>query len=225
MAFHDHLARDPKSEKEFWAIIEETFEQVEPTLTTYPVETREEALESQRFSPGDSIRYRGVSEGYDSRGYFLQLGRRVLLDVEPQIKARKLTRKFAKDWGVVMMCHGFIAAHVLDDSDGLGNLRGGLKRAALYNRDAQRKWIAHLFLHWIDRGIRRKAAEANAEKHIKSVIQNGGYPPRFPTSWFELTLINGTLSQTYNQQHLSSRKLRELKALPKDDIPPIKFPP
>ena len=55
------------------------------------------------------IRYRGVREDLDSRDYFLELGRRFLPEVEQQIKARKLTPKFAKDWGVVMMCHGFIA--------------------------------------------------------------------------------------------------------------------
>ena len=44
MAFYDDLARDPKSEKEFWTIIEETFVQVEAALTDYPAETRDEAL-------------------------------------------------------------------------------------------------------------------------------------------------------------------------------------
>ena len=59
MAFIDDLARDPKSEEEFWAIIEETFEQVEEALTDYPVETREEALEPQRSAPRpDRFRYR-----------------------------------------------------------------------------------------------------------------------------------------------------------------------
>ena len=43
MAFHDDLARDPKSEEEFWAIIEDTFVQIEAVLTTYRVETKEEA--------------------------------------------------------------------------------------------------------------------------------------------------------------------------------------
>ena len=45
MAFDDVLARDPKSEEEFWEIIEETFVQVEGALTDYPAETREEALD------------------------------------------------------------------------------------------------------------------------------------------------------------------------------------
>ena len=129
MAFDDSLARDPRTEDEFWKIIEDTFAQVEPTLTVYPVETREEALEPQRYAPGDVIRYRGASEDYDSRDYFLALGRKFVPRVKRQIKGRRLTPKFAKDWGVVMMCHGFIAAHVLDDSDALGHVRAGLKAA------------------------------------------------------------------------------------------------
>jgi hypothetical protein len=44
MAFSDDLARDPKSEEEFWSIIEETLVQVEGALTAYPAEAREEAL-------------------------------------------------------------------------------------------------------------------------------------------------------------------------------------
>jgi hypothetical protein len=40
MAFDDILARDPKSEKDFWTIIEETFVQVEAVLATYPGDER-----------------------------------------------------------------------------------------------------------------------------------------------------------------------------------------
>jgi hypothetical protein len=44
MSFDDILAFDPKSEEEFWTIIEDTFAQVKSVLTDYQVETREEAL-------------------------------------------------------------------------------------------------------------------------------------------------------------------------------------
>jgi hypothetical protein len=136
MAFHDHLARDPHSEEEFWTIIEETFAEVTSVLTDYPVETEEEALagtlrgDKFRDIALSIIRYRGVDETIDSRDYFLELGRRILPDVKRQIKARKLTPKFAKDWGLVMMCHGFIASHILDDSDGFSHNRAGLLSAA-----------------------------------------------------------------------------------------------
>ena len=132
MAFDDILARDPKSEEEFWTIIEETFVQVEGALTAYPAETREEALAGTlrdgnfKDASISFIRYRGVRDDLDSRDYFLELGRKFLPKVERQIKERKLTANFAKDWGVVMMCHGFISAHILDDSDGLSHNRAGL---------------------------------------------------------------------------------------------------
>jgi hypothetical protein len=44
MAFYEDLARDPKSEEEFWTIIDDTFVQVRGALTDYPAETRDEAL-------------------------------------------------------------------------------------------------------------------------------------------------------------------------------------
>jgi hypothetical protein len=73
MAFYDDLVRDPKSEKEFWTIIEETFVQVEGALTAYPAETREEALAGTlsagnfRNTTVSLIRYRGEDKDIDSR--------------------------------------------------------------------------------------------------------------------------------------------------------------
>jgi hypothetical protein len=104
MAFYDDLARDPKTEKEFWAIIEETFVLVEGALTAYPAETREEALSGAmrggkfKDTSLSFIRHRGVREELDSRDYFLELGREFLPKVERQIKSRELTPKFDKDW-------------------------------------------------------------------------------------------------------------------------------
>jgi len=115
MAFEEDWERDPKTEDEYWTIIEETFVQVEGVLATYQVETREEAFAGHyatafKDASVSFIRHRGVSEDLDGRDYFLELGRRFLPEVEAQIKARKLTPKFAKDWGVVMMCHGSLDA-------------------------------------------------------------------------------------------------------------------
>ena len=227
MAFIDDLARDPKSEKEFWTIIEETFVNVKGVLTDYPAETRDEAL-AGTLRGGKSkdaslsfIRYRGVREDLDSRDYFLELGRRFLPEVEQQIKTRKLTPKFAKDWGVVMMCHGFIASHILDDSDGLFQTRAGQSG----NRDAQRKYVAHLLLHWIGQGLKRKEAEGRVEKHVQEILKRGVFDG-FDESWFESILRErGALAATYDQKHLPNWKLPELKAQPTRDIPPIKFPP
>ncbi len=231
MAFIDDLARDPKSEEEFWTIIEDTFDQVKGALSDYLVETRDEALagtlrirhkgDSFRSSPGDIIRDRGVDSAYDSRDYFLDLGRRLLPGVERQIEARRLTPKFAKDWGVIMMCHGFIASHILDDSDGLSHVRAG----SIFNRDAQRKWIAHQLLGRIDSGCTRQQAESHVEKQIGAIIEGEKFPDGFDKRWFESMLKDGALVQTYNQKHLPIWRLRELAAQPADDIPPIDFSP
>jgi hypothetical protein len=229
MAFDDVLARDPKSAEEFWTIIEETFEQVEGALTDYPVETREEALSGARRGSNfrdasiSFIRYRGVRDELDSRDYFLELGRQFLPEVARQIKARMLTPKFAKDWGVVMMCHGFISAHILDDTDGLDRVRAGQSG----NRNAQRKYVAHLLLHWMRKGLKRKEAEGRVEKHVQEILGRGFSPDGFDQRWFEPILRDrGPLAATYDQKHLPNWKLAELARQLPDDIPPLAyFPP
>jgi hypothetical protein len=231
MAFSDDLARDPKSEEEFWAILEETFTQVEATLTAYPVETREEALKGTlrngnfRDTSLSFIRYRGVDKDIDNRDYFLELGQRVLPDVERQIKARKLTPKFAKDWGVIMMCHGFIASHILDDSDGLSHSRAGLRSVASRSTDAQKKWVAHQILGFMNgpHRLTRKQADARLGEEISRLIDKGEFPIGFGRDWFESIMDNGALRDAYSQKRLTKAQLLELADQPSDDIPPINF--
>jgi hypothetical protein len=231
MAFYDDLARDPKSEEEFWTIIEDTFAQVKSVLTDYEVETREEALSGIlrgvkfKDTAVSIIRYRGVDETIDSRDYFLELGREFLPKVERQIEARKLTPKFAKDWGVVMMCYGFISAHILDDSDGLSRQRTGFKTAEKRNKDTQRKWVVHQLLRWIDSGSTRQRAEGKVEARITAIIRGGKFPEGFDRAWFASMLKGGALAHTYGQKHLPIRKLRDLAQQSTDNIPPINFAP
>src|SRR3984885_12037643 len=168
MAFEESWARDPKNDNDFWNIVEETFSMVAYVLHEHRVETREEALAGTlRLGGGgtftdpiaDIIRYRGVDKDVDSRDYFLSLGRKFLPRVKRQIGSRRLTPKFAKDWGVVMMCHGFISAHILDDSDGLRHLRAGQKSGKIRSKDTQKKWVAHQILAMMESGLRRGHAD------------------------------------------------------------------
>jgi hypothetical protein len=230
MAFYDDLGRDPKSEKEFWTIIEETFVQVEGALTAYPAETREEALAGTlrdgKFKDASLsfIRYRGVREDLDSRDYFLELGRRFLLDLEPQIKARELTPKFAKDWGVVMMCHGFISAHILDDSDGLFHARAGRRSVEARSKDPRKKWVARQILGFMKPGPRRltrKQADARLAEEITQLIEKSEFPTGFDEPWFKSIMDDGALRYAYSQKRLPMALLRELANQPADDIPPI----
>ena len=234
MAFHDGLARDPKNEDEFWNIIEETFEQVEGVLRGYPVETPEEALsgtrrrvdahDSYRGSPGDFIRYRGVDKDYDSRDYFLKLGRKFVPRVERQIKRRCLTPKFAKDWGVVMMCHGFISAHILDDSDGLSHFRAGLKSGENRSKDAQKKWVARQILAMMKAGLRRGQADARLGGRIVELINSKRLPSGFDEQWFASMLDkNRALRDAYGQKRITEAELKRLASQPTDDIPSINF--
>ena len=163
-----------------------------------------------------------MREDLDSRDYFLELGRRFLPEVKHQIEARKLTFKFAKDWGVVMMCHGFISAHILDDSDGLSHQRAGLQKP---NKKAHRKWVAHQLLRWINSGSVRKRAEGKVEAKISAIIRGRKFPDGFDRAWFASMLKAGALAHTYDQKHLPVRKLRELVLQPTDDIPPVDFSP
>jgi hypothetical protein len=234
MAFYDELARDPTSEEEFWTIIEETFVQVEGALTSCDVETREEALtgtrrlqnegDTFRSSPGDFIRYRGVREEYDTRDYFLEIGRRIFPEVERHIKVRKLTPKFAKDWGVVMMCHGFICAHILDDSDGLSHNRAGLLSVESRNTDAQKKWAAHQILGLMKSGFTRTQADAILGTRIGDLLKSEKLPRGFDKKWFGAMLDeNEALRDAYCQKRLTKAQLVELADQPSDDIPQINF--
>jgi hypothetical protein len=101
---------------------------------------------------GQSRRDPGLTNADDSRDYFLELGQRILPEVKQQIEARTLTTKFAKDWGMVMMCHGFISAHILDDSDGLSHQRAGQKSEKIRSKDTQKRWVARQIV--CDDGLR-----------------------------------------------------------------------
>jgi hypothetical protein len=236
VAFSDDLARNPKSEKEFWTIIEDTFIQVEGALFGYRVETKEEAFtgtlrirnkgDTYRSSPGDFIRYRGVDEDYDSREYFLKLGRKFVPEVERQIRSRRLTPQFAKDWGVVMMCHGFISAHILDDSDGLFHARAGRLSVEARNKDPRRRWVARQILGFMKPGrgrLTRKQADARLAKEITQLIEKGEFQTGFDGDWFKSIMDGGALRYAYSQKRLTMAQLHELANEPSDDIPPINF--
>jgi hypothetical protein len=225
---------DPKNDDDFWTIIEEMLSMAEYVLLEHRVETREEAVTGTlRLRHGTTfrdplaafIRYRGVDKDVDSRDYFLELGRKFLPKVARQIKARRLTPKFARNWGVVMTCHGFISAHILDDSDGLSHLRAGRKSAEKRNKDAQRKYVSRLLLHWIDRGHKRKGAEGQVERHIQDILDRGAFPDGFDEGWFKSILREGALAATYDQKHLPLGRLRELAKQPRNDLPPPEYFP
>jgi hypothetical protein len=233
MAFSDDLARDPKSDKEFWTIIEDTFVQVEGVLNGYPVETQEEALAGTlrlrgdgtfRDPTADIVRYRNVGKDVDSRDYFLKLGRKFVPKVERQLKSRRLTPKFVKDWGVVMMCHGFISAHILDDSDGFSHVHAGQKSGKTRSKNPQRKWVARQILAIMETGSTRTQAEAKLGAEIAKFIKTGQFPLGFDREWFASILDENTaLRDAYGQKRITKPELKRLASQPNDDVPSINF--
>jgi hypothetical protein len=148
--------------------------------TGYPAETREEALagtlRDDKFKDASLsfIRYRGVREDLDSRDYFLNLARKFVPEVKRQIRSQRLTPQFAKDWGVVTMCHGFISAHILDDSDGLSHFRAGRKWGKTRSKYPQKKWMARQILAIMETGLTRGQADARLGTRIAefAIVEN-----------------------------------------------------
>ena len=118
------------------------------------------------------------------------------------------------------MCHGFISAHILDDSDGLDRVRSGQSG----NKNAQRKWLAHLIIREIDSGQNRVDAEVAVAEKIKAVLRAGSFPSGFNETWFSSMITRGGLASTYDQKHFSVRRMRHLVQKNLDGIPPIDFP-
>jgi hypothetical protein len=165
-----------------------------------------------------------VDEDYDSREYFLTLGRKFVPRVKRQIKSRRLTPKFAKDWGVVMICHGFIAAQVLDDGDGLSHVRGGKISAEKRNRNQQKRWVAPQILALMKSGYTRTLADARLGTRIGDFTKVGKFPAGFDEAWFNAMLDeNRALRDAYSQKRLSEDRLKDLANQRSDDLPLINF--
>src|SRR5215207_5288017 len=153
--YDDQFTQTPRDEDHFWEMTRDNFEVIKQVLLEPIFETEEEAIsgEHRRNAAGnisripmELIRYRNISPEYDNREYFYSLGRDLIPTVEEHIEWRQLTPAFAQDWGVIMFCHGYVAAHFFDDSDDLSKRRGGKAAAKETSKDAQRVWIARLLL-------------------------------------------------------------------------------
>lgn len=228
--YNEDVARLPKNRKDLWCVLREQFEFVEQVLHRTPVETREEALANSRHRQENgsvlragmnAVRYRNVSNGLDSREHFLEMGRELLPYIAQALDREEWTPEFVQQWGKIMFCHGYVASYVLDDSDDLGNLRGGLRTGKLRSRDAQKKWIAHHLIPLLDAGLKRDAAEQLVTDHVRQIIDGGSYPAGFSAEWFRPIITHGGLASTYDGKHLLVETMRALVNESTDDIPPV----
>lgn len=209
----------------------QNFEIIKQVLLEPIFETEEDAISGKHRRNADGkitntlmemIRYRNISPEYDSRAHFYSMGRALIATVNGHIERRQITPAFTQDWGVIMFCHGYIAAHFFDDSDDLSKRRGGRAAAKESSKDAQRVWIARLLADEL--GVRpgRKAAERTIAERVQAIRDRGGYPPIFPPSWFDAIVdSNGNLKSTYGARQMPATRLPEWTGKEVGALPPI----
>lgn len=211
--YDDEYTQTPRDAEHLWQLARENLELAKQVLLYPHLETEEEALAgtyrlrpdgSRARVPMEVIRFRNTSPGYDNRDHFYEMGRALIPIVERHIELRALSPAFVQDWGKLMFCHGYIAAHFFDDSDDLGSRRGGNAAAQKKSKEKQRVWVARLLQRELKAGMKRKEAERKVAAYIKSVEQRGGCPPSFPAAWFgEILQPNGLLKSTYGARQMS----------------------
>ncbi|MEF2549408.1 hypothetical protein VQ045_19900 [Aurantimonas sp. E1-2-R+4] len=229
--YNDDVTRVPRNEDELWEVLREQFEFVRDVLYDLEVETREEALENVhherlpngRYARGgmNVIRYRGTCVELGQRDHYLAMGRDLLPYIEQAIDQRQYTPDFVQQWGKIMFCHGMVAAFVFDDTDDLAHDRAGWITGQKRSKDAQRKWIAHLMIPLVDKGLPRSEAEGRIFEYVDGLLSEGSFPAGFDRAWFAPITNSEWLVSTYDEKHFALKTMRGLLAEPTDDIPPI----
>lgn len=209
--YNDDVMRAAEDMEDMWAILDEQFEFVEHVLYR-PVESREDAL-AQRYRPSGSkgsrlvISHRDAHPETSQRDHFLKMGRNLAPRVAHLLNERKFTPQFVQAWGMVMYCHGYIAAHIFDSSDDMQAVRAGSRP----KRDAQRQWVAATLLEFIDTGLTRGQAEERTAEKARSIIKSGKFPMGFDVYSFKAILPNGhDLATTYSSKKLTITQMRKL---------------
>lgn len=221
-----HAGSYSPSEDEFWDEIELELEGADLLLTRTHVETREEAIEGTfRRIRGDDIggmeviRRRNVGSSFDQLDHYLELGRTLLPRAWQLVGERQFTREFVRIWTDLQICHGFLIAHYMDNSDDLTAHRGGEK-----NRNklaAQKKWLCHYIAARIGKRGSLKEAFSSAITEIHHRVENPGEPP-FDAQWYRGMLdVNGDeFISSLSMKHLRKSTIIALSQEPDDDIPP-----
>lgn len=214
------------SDEEFWDEIEAELEGADYLLTQVQVETREEAIAGTfRGAKGDEvggmevIRRRNIGSSFDQLDYYLELGRTLLPRAWKLFGERQFTREFVRIWTDLQVCHGFLIAHYMDNSDDLTAHRGGEKNRT--KLAAQKKWLCHYLAPRLGKRGSLKEAFSAAISEIHHRIENPGEPP-FDSQWYRDMLdVNGDeFISSLSMKHLRKSTILALAREPDDDIPP-----
>lgn len=215
------------SEDRFWEEIEMELENAELLLTRTHVETHEEAIAGTfRNSRGDDdvggmevLRRRKVGARFDQLDHYLERGRILLPSAWALARSRQMTFEFVRIWTDLQVCHGFLIAHYMDNSDDLTAHRGGEKNRK--RLAAQKKWLCHYLAPRIGKRGTLKEAFSSAISEIHHRIESPGKPP-FDSQWYRDMLdVNGDeFIASLSMKHLRKRVIVALAREPDDDIPP-----
>jgi hypothetical protein len=214
------------SEEDFWDEIETELYGADYLLRSVHVETREEAIAGtyRQFAADNKrggmevIRRRNVGDSFDQLDHYLELGRTLLPRAWELAAERQLTLEFVRIWMDLQLCHGFLIAHYMDNSDDLTAHRGGLK-----NRDklaAQKKWLSHYIAPRLGKRGSIKEALTAALTVIHDRIERPNGPP-FGPDWYRAMLNKegDEFVPSLTTKHLRKSIIIALAREPDDDIP------
>ena len=227
MIYYDTWEGLPKTDDQFWQRLEESFAYINDDLLSR-VETREEALERDEFGKkrehfGGVIRYRDTDDR-DNLLFFREKGIGLLAEVRCLLDERSFTRELLIRWGELMYCHGWISNAVFSGGDDLGYGRAALEGTRAKNRDAQRRWVAHLLAAELDQGKPRQLADRDVAARLSRAKTKGSLPGAVGEDWLSKILHkNGQLRQTYTRKHFPEKEVRQLTSEPADGLPPLDF--
>jgi len=91
-------------------------------------------------------------QGHRQPGLFSRTGARVSAQGRTANQTAQADTQVRQELGRVMMCHGFISAHILDDSDGLFHARAGRRSAEARSKDPRKNWVARQILGFMKPG-------------------------------------------------------------------------
>ena len=131
------------------------------------------------------------------------------------IRLRKITFEFLRDFADAMHCYGFIAAHILDDTDQFSAKRAGKKSGEIRGRDSNQKlvFVARLLKRHHDAGAVVKVAVHKVTLEIDDIIKREAFDEH-SREWFESLLCRTkkdvTLASSYQWNNLTKTKVKEL---------------
>jgi hypothetical protein len=149
------------------------------------------------------------------------MGKATLPIVTKLILARQLTPEFFQEWGKLMFCHGYIAAHFFSTSSDIGQLQGALNSKQKRSSSLQKRWLAHLYDRLNDPGATRDMLDTAVVSHITSLMAQKIPPAGFANGWLKNLLSGGQLRVTFDKNHLTGPVMMAWRKQGLDGLPPL----